>query len=304
MDLPRLRTLRELARRKTMAAVADALFVSTSAVSQQISQLEGEVGVPLVERRGRGVRLTPAGEQLVAHADRIFGIVEEAKTDLAEMKKIVAGELRVAAFPSVASSLIPITMKKLETLHPRLNIVLSAMEPSEGLAALRAWQTDVAVIDDITVEPGGVEGNIDTHYLCDDSLFAIMHADHPLAQQPVIHLSSLKDDKWALDVASNVYSDVIRRECRAAGFEPTVNGYCNGFEVVIALIEAGCSVSVMPGLRLQNFAGTVTARPLQPEMRRRIAAAIRRGEARNPAIAAFLEALKKVAATGADSSLQ
>ncbi len=279
-----------------MAAVAEALFVSTSAVSQQISQLEAEVGVPLVERRGRGVMLTPAGEQLVAHADRIFGIVEEAKTDLAEMKKIVAGELRLAAFPSVASSLVPMAMKKTESLHPRLDIVLNAMEPSEGLAALRAWQTDVAVIDDITVEPGTVEENIETHYLCDDSLFVIVPRDHPLAGQAAIELSALKNDKWALDVASNVYSDVIRQECRAAGFEPAVNGYCNGFEVVIALIEAGCSVSVMPGLRLKNFAGTVAARPLLPEMPRRISAAIRRGEARNPAIAAFMDVLRQVAA--------
>lgn len=298
MDLPRLRTLRELAKRQTMSAVAEALYISTSAVSQQISQLEDEVGVPLVERRGRGVRLTPAGERLVTHADRIFGIVEEAKTDLAELKKIVSGELRVAAFPSVACSLIPVAMKRLESLHPRLNIVLSALEPSEGLAALRAWQTDIAVVDDITIEPSSTEGSIDSHYLCDDRLYAILPLGHPLAHRPAVTFAELAHDKWALDMASSIYSDVIKAKCRAAGFEPVVNGFCNGFEVVIALIEGGCSVSVMPGLRLQRFAKNVAIKRLEPETCRRISAATRRGEARNPAIAVFLDALQEVAAEG------
>nr|WP_245372303.1 LysR family transcriptional regulator [Rhizobium leguminosarum] len=107
MDFFRLRTLRELSRRETMAAVADALGISSSAVSQQITQLEDEVGIALVERRGRGVMLTPAGQRLVLHADRIFGIVEEAKTDIAELQNIVAGDLRIATQPSAASSFFP-----------------------------------------------------------------------------------------------------------------------------------------------------------------------------------------------------
>lgn len=297
MDLSRLRALRELSKRKTMAAVADAMFVSASAVSQQISQLEDEAGIRLIERRGRGVRLTPAGERLVAHAERIMGILEEAKTDLAELRKVVAGELRVAAFPSVASTLIPPTMRALEREYPRLRVVLNAMEPIEGLAALRAWQTDIAIIDDITVDAGGLDRNIETKYLCDDRLFAILPAHHPLAGQDHIHLAELRNSKWALDVASNKYSAVIVNECRAAGFEPIINGYCNGFEVVIALIEAGCSVSVMPGLRLKGFKGDVVATPIVPELQRRISAAVRRGETRNPAIEAFLRILGEVTET-------
>ena len=81
MDFARLRTLRELSLRKTMAAVAEALLISPSAVSQQIAQLEDETGVELVERRGRGVRLTPAGQRLADHAGRVIGVLEEAKTD-------------------------------------------------------------------------------------------------------------------------------------------------------------------------------------------------------------------------------
>lgn len=105
MDLTRLRTLRELSVRGTMAAVAEALGISPSAVSQQIALLEAELGIALVERRGRGVHLTPAGARLVLHAETVIGVIEEARTDIAELKRTVAGELRVSAFPSVAAAL-------------------------------------------------------------------------------------------------------------------------------------------------------------------------------------------------------
>ena len=114
MDIARLRTLRELSLRHTMAAVAEALRISPSAVSQQIGLLEAEAGLPLIERRGRRVRLTQAGQRLVLHAERVIAVLEAAKTELAELKQAVTGELRVAAFSSVAAALIPQTMKALE----------------------------------------------------------------------------------------------------------------------------------------------------------------------------------------------
>lgn len=295
MDLTRLRALRELSKRKTMVAVSEALFLSASAVSQQIAQLEDEVGIKLVERRGRGVYLTVAGERLVTHAERIIEILEEAKTDLAELKKTIAGDLRIAAFPSVASSLIPRAMRIMEDLHPFLNIHVHAMEPNEGLSALRAWQTDIAIVDDMTVNARNVSNNVDQIYLCTDRLFAILPADHRFAAEEVITIAQLRDDRWALDLASNNYSNVITSLCREAGYEPVVNGTCNGFEVVVALIEAGCSVSVMPGLRVASYNGNAVVKPIVPTVERRIYAAMRKGEIRNPAIAAFLNVLKDIA---------
>src|SRR5438046_2830274 len=129
MDMNRLRALRELARCGTMAAAAEALFLTPSAVSQQIAQLEEEAGIGLTERRGRGVRLTPAGEALVAHTERIMVVLDEAKSELAQLRREIAGELRVAAFPSIASAVMPETIKELRSVFPRLDIVLEEMEP-------------------------------------------------------------------------------------------------------------------------------------------------------------------------------
>jgi len=123
MDLGRLRTLRELSVRKTMAAVAEALHISPSAVSQQLALLEEEVGIVLIERRGRGVTLTLAGARLVERAERILIELESARADIAELKKIISGELRIAAFPSVAAALVAGTVHELHRLHPRLTVL-------------------------------------------------------------------------------------------------------------------------------------------------------------------------------------
>jgi DNA-binding transcriptional LysR family regulator len=295
MDLGRLRTLRELSIRKTMAAVSSALLLSPSAISQQIAQLEDEAGVPLVERRGRGVRLTAAGERLVAHAEKIIAVLEEAKTDLAELKRVVSGELRVAAFPSVAAALIPKAMEELQKQHPQLLLTIEELEPMDGLAALRAWQTDVALVDDLTVSPGIPEATIESVHILDDRLYVILPKSHWLASRNSTTIEDLRNERWAIDTASNAYSSVIVKACHAVGFDPVINGKCNGFEVVCSLIEAGCSVSILPGLMVRNHQERVCIKKLNPQIRRKISAAFRRGERRNPAIAALLRELERSA---------
>jgi len=295
MDIARLRTLRELSLRQTMAAVAEALRISPSAVSQQIALLETEAGLPLIERRGRRVRLTQAGQQLVAHAERVIAVLENAKTELAELKQAVTGELRVAAFSSVAAALIPQTMKALERRHPQLTLVLEEMEPVDSLAALRAWQADVALVDDLTVPAHAAAPNIERVPILDDLLYAVLPNAHPLAARPKVAIADLRDERWAMDTAFNTYSDVIIRACQAAGFDPVVNGKCGGFEVVQPLIEQGCSVAILPGLRVRRRSGNFCVRKLTPEIRRKIFVAFRRGERRHPAIAAFLDQLQKSA---------
>lgn len=295
MDLQRLRSLRELHHRQTMAAVADALLISASAVSQQVALLEAELDVKLIERRGRGVTFTPAGLRLVDHADRIFGLVEAARTDLAALKQVICGEIRIAAFPSIAATVVPAAMRLARERHPQLDVTLSAMEPSEGLAALRSWQTDITFIDDLTVRPDLTDERVDRIFLQEDELFAILPASHRLAMAETVALADLCREKWALDVASNVYSDVIRERCRQAGFEPQVNGYCNDFEVVLALIRAGCCISVMPALRLRHVGQEVCIKRLNPPIHRRIMIAIRANETRNPPLCAFINVLQEAA---------
>jgi DNA-binding transcriptional LysR family regulator len=305
MDIVRLRALRELALRKTMAAVAEALHISPSAVSQQISQLEDEVGIQLIERHGRGVKLTPAGEKLVGHAEAIIGVLQSAKTDLAELKREVTGDLHLAAFPSVAALLGPPSMKSLERAYPGLRVTLEELEPDEALAALRSWQCDVALVDDLTILNREQEENVEIRYIAEDKLYALLPAMHPLTRKLEVQIEDLRSDRWALDTASSVYTEVIVKKCRDAGFEPQINGVCGSFETVLALIEAGCSVSILPGMRMQHalkHGQRVAFRKLVPEVRRKIFVAFRRGEVRSPKIAALVKALEETAANFEETS--
>jgi DNA-binding transcriptional LysR family regulator len=293
MDMNRLRALREVARCGTMAAAAQALFLTPSAVSQQIAQLEDEVDVALTERVGRGVRLTPAGEALVAHTERILAVLDEARSELAQLKREIAGELRVAAFPSIASAVLPDVVKTLRVAFPRLQLVLEEMEPVDGLAALGSWRTDVAIVDDLSVLAD--RGTYELVPLAEDSLRVLVPENHELAKRASVSVADLKIQDWALDSTSSAFGDYIGNLCRRAGFEPRLNARCKGFEMVAAMVTSGASISIVPGLRLVRGIPRTKVIRLRPEVRRKISVAYRRGEHRHPAVTVFLEELVRSA---------
>lgn len=295
MDLARLKALRELSIRHTMAAVADALSLTPSAVSQQIALLEEEVGVPLTERRGRGVKLTHAGEVLVSHAERIMAVLDEANSELASISKEVAGTLRVAAFATAAAALLPPVLQELKKSYPRLQITIIEMEPSEGLAALGSWNTDLAIVDDLSVRLARMENTVQKVRLIDDELKVVMAQDHDLARKPSIVLSELKDEEWAMDSATSFYGEFVMNLCRQAGFTPQINAACRGSEIIAAMVASGCSVSIIPGLRLGQITQKLASRPLRPAVTRRISVAFRQGERSHPAIKLFVQQLLRTA---------
>ena len=166
-----MRALLELARCGTMAAAAEALFLTPSAVSQQIAQLEDDAGIKLTEWIGRGVRLTPAGQALVRYAERVMAVLDEARSELAELRSEIAGELRVAAFQSIASVVLPDTVKELWRAFPRLEIMLEELEPIDGVAALRSWRADIALIDDLSIVAGDNREKVEVVPLAEDVLY-------------------------------------------------------------------------------------------------------------------------------------
>src|SRR5919206_3749549 len=145
LDLHRLRLLRELAYRQTIAAVAQALSYTPSAVSQQLAALEREAGVRLLERDGRRVRLTPAAETLVGHVEAMLDRLEQAEAALAAARQGISGRLRVAAFPSAGRAILPAALAALGREHPGLEITVAEMDPRRAAEALRAAELDAAL---------------------------------------------------------------------------------------------------------------------------------------------------------------
>ncbi|WP_279613385.1 LysR family transcriptional regulator [Burkholderia sp. BCC0405] len=295
LDVGRLRALLELARCGTMAAAADALFLTPSAVSQQIAQLEDEAGVKLTERAGRGVRLTPAGHALAGHAERVMVVLDEARSELAGLRREIAGEVRVAAFPSIASIVLPDTVKALRLTFPRLEITLEELEPIDAIAALRSWRADVALIDDLSIAAGDSRGSVEIVSLAEDVLYVALAADHRLSTRSSLTIADLRDETWAMESTWSTFGSVVTDLCRRAGYEPRINARCHGSEMVEAMVAAGCSVSIAPGLRVLRSPAGVAWVKLRPEVRRKIYVAYRRGERNHPTIKEFVAEIVRTA---------
>jgi DNA-binding transcriptional LysR family regulator len=295
LEIGRLRALLELARSGTMAAAAEALFLTPSAVSQQIAQLEEEAGVKLTERIGRGVRLTPAGHALVAHAERLMVVMDEARSEMAELRREIAGELRVAAFPSIASVVLPETVNALRRAFPRLEIVIEELEAIDGVAALRSWRTDIALIDDLSIVAGDNREHVTVVPLAEDVWYATLSTNHPLSKKPSLSLADLKDETWAMESRAGPYGSLVADLCRRAGFEPRTNAKCRGSEMVEAMVASGCSVSVAPGLSLTHATPGGERSILRPELRRKIYVAYRRGERNHPMVKVFVDEIVQTA---------
>lgn len=160
LDVRRLRLLRELAHLGTIAAVAEALAFSPSAVSQQLSVLEREAGVPLLERTGRRVALTPAGRNLVRHTEAVLELLEQAGAELAHARTRPAGPLRIGAYPSAVRALLPAALAELASRHPELEAMVTEVDPAAVAGALRAGELDVALVHEYDLVPGEPEDGI------------------------------------------------------------------------------------------------------------------------------------------------
>src|ERR671928_214598 len=178
----RLRLLRELRERGTIAAVADALQFTPSAVSQQLAMLERETGVRLLERAGRGVRLTDAALVLVDHAEALLERAALAEADLAAVSGSVAGRGRIAGFQSVALRIALPAMRTLAREAPRLRCELVEAEPEEALPALAVGDVDLVLGDEWTHQPWRLPAGVERADLFPDPVRLVLPADHPAAR--------------------------------------------------------------------------------------------------------------------------
>lgn len=289
----RLQLLREVARRGTIKAAALAMSVTPSAVSQQLRILEAEAGVPLLERHGRLVRLTEAGQRLVRHADAIAAALAEAESELATARDGIAGTLRVAAFPTAARALLPSAIASLGGRHPDLRVTLRDLETHESVAALAVDDVDLAVVDEYDESTRIGEHGLDVLDLLRDPIHVALPPGRVEGGGP-LRLADLRDEAWIMDTeASSIYQAVLRA-CRLSGFEPHVRSQCKDYSVIIALVEAGLGVAVLPGLALRDRPMRAVVVPVDPPLERRVMVAVKPERRRHPAVAAMVEELHRV----------
>lgn len=283
LDVHRLRLLRELASRGTIAAVAQALDYTPSAVSQQLTTLEREAGRPLLERTGRSVQLTEAGRLLVGHADAVLARLEQARSELDALGGQVTGELRIGAYPSAMRTVITPALVRLSADHPQLRVRVTEVDPATAPEALRSGRLDVALLHRYDCLPGRDDPSLDTEPLFDEAVLLATPADGAGC------LDDCARAKWISGTVGTMCDDATVRTCESAGFTPRVRHRTDDFAAVLALVDAGQGVAIVPEVATPDAPSTVRLTPL--DIRRRTSLAYRRGAAGDPLVGAAREAL-------------
>jgi molybdate transport repressor ModE-like protein len=298
LNLERLRVLHAVSTTGSVVAAARTLHVTTSAVSQQLARLEREVGQRLVERQGRGIRLTEAGALLARHAGDLLTHVEHVEAGLAEQRGAVAGMLAIAAFATAARGLLPGVLRDLRSRYPDLSVSLSEREPHEAIPALRRGQLDVAVVQDWADDVLTVPEGLSRRDLLDDPFDLALPADHPLADRDRVAVKELAGDDWIGWSTGQICHDWLVRTLRREGAEPCVVHTASEHSTQLALVAAGLGVAVIPRLGREPAPPSVRFVPIDPLPTRRIFALWRASAAARPAIAATLDALQRCCAFG------
>lgn len=270
---------------------ADALHVSSSAISQQVAKLEREVGQPLLVRSGRGVRLTDAAVLLASRASSLLEAIEELEGDLDSMRASVGGNLNVSAFPTAARGLGPNLIKQLGKKHPDLSVSLREQEPTESIPALLRGEVDMVIAQDWLNSPIALPSELSKEELFDDVVDVALPHDHCLAKRREVTLEQLAEQKWVTWPAGTICGDWLVHTYRLAGLEPVVAHTALEHATQLAFVEAGLGAAVIPRLGRGLVPEGVRMVKSSPALRRRVFAAWRTTNARRVSIAAVRDAL-------------
>lgn len=291
LDVRRLRLLLELDARGTLAAVAEALHQSPSSVSQQLSQLEREVGVELLRKVGRGVQLTPQAAILVGHAEAVVRRLEQAETDLAASLSEATGTVRLAMFQSAALALLPATLERLARDHPRLRVTVTQREPETALRETWTRDFDLVVAEQYAHHSTPHLPGLDRVDLVTDEVRLAVPADDTATAS----IRDVADRAWVMepdDVASRHFAEQV---CRSAGFEPDVRYETADLQAQVRLVETGHAVALLPGLLWSGVRPGVRLVDLPDAPRRTVFTAARASTVERPGIAACRAALAHAA---------
>ncbi|MFG3507222.1 LysR family transcriptional regulator [Streptomyces sp. NPDC047821] len=293
LDVRRLHLLRELDRRGTIAAVAEALSFTASAVSQQLSVLEREAGVPLLERSGRRVVLTPAGRTLVTHADAVLERLERAVSELAGAREGIGGPLRIGTFPSGGPAIVPAALAELALRHPALEPMVREIDSARVSDGLRAGELDVALVHDYDFVPASPDTTVDQVPLLEEPVYlATGGAAGPAAPGGTLVdlLGPWATSPWITAREGTTGYAMAVRACQAAGFQPRVRHQVNDFRTVLALAAIGQGAGFVPEMATAHAPDGVVLTRLP--LFRRSKVAFRAGGGTHPAIAAFVAAAR------------
>lgn len=305
LDVRRLRLLVELSQRGTLTAVADALSYSPSSVSQQLSLLEREAGVPLLVQVGRRVQLTPQALLLVEHARAILDRLEEAESDVARSLTAVGGTVRIAVFQSAAHAVVPQALTLLRAEHPALRVEITEREPDVGLFEVAARDFDLVVAEQYPGHTRAHRAELDRVHLAADAIRLAL-PPHPAARSAGLAAAAALETAagmaWVLEPEGTASREWAEQLCREAGFEPDVRFETADLMAHIRLIRSGNAVGLLPDLVWAGEAPSVRLVDLPGHPEREVFTSTRHAAAARPAVVACRDALARAARATATPS--
>jgi DNA-binding transcriptional LysR family regulator len=296
LNLDRLRALHAVSAHGSIIAAAETLNVTTSAVSQQLAKLELETGQQLLERHGRGVRLTDAAAALVSRTHRVLSLLEEAEAELESGDTAVAGPITIAAFATAARGLAPQAIKGLLKQHPQLAITFHEQEPHQSIPNLVRRDVDLIIINDWENAPIALPDGITKAPLFDDVADIALPARHRLAKtrSATIKLGELGGEGWIVWPSGSICHDFLMHTLRKEGREPRIAHTAGEYQTQLALVAAGLGCCVLPRLGRGEVPKGVSVVRSQPALRRHVYAAWRTHATRRNVIQAAVEQFQRV----------
>ncbi|MFD8976199.1 MULTISPECIES: LysR family transcriptional regulator [unclassified Streptomyces] len=294
LDVRRMQVLRAVVTSGSVTSAAAELGYTPSAVSQQVSALEREAGIALLERVGRGVRPTAAGLLLTQYAETIGRNLTEAEAALADLRAGRTGSLAVRYFGSVGPSLVAPALARLRREHPGIRLDLTLLDAREALPEVSRGDADVAIV--VRPREDTLPGLRLVHLL-DDEYLAALPPGHPLAARRVLDLAELAAEPWVGSEPQGPCLDVVLGACAEAGFSPDFVAGSEDYATALGFVAAGLGVGLVPRLGAGGGRRTDVAlrRVRNPRPVRAVQAAVREGAPGHPALAALLAALGEAA---------
>ena len=295
MSLQQLRMLREVAHRGTIAAAAESLGYTASAVSQQLGGLEKATGVAVLERVGRNVRLTDAGRELVRHAEELLRGMEAAQVAMERVGTEARGVLDVTVYESVAATLLAPLLADLAARHEGLELRTRQMDPDAAIDALAGGDIDLAFAIDYPNAPAAPRDGVERYSIAWDRFHAVLPIDDP-APGPVVALTDLVDRPFIASPPGLSCGRFLVAACRDAGFEPDIRHQLDDYPTSLHLVAAGQGVALVPDLGLVQVPPGLRILDLDPPLSRTVQLAYRQASATRPAVVAVRESLERVVA--------
>lgn len=293
-DAVRLTTLVQVARHGSLTGAAQALGLTTSAVSQQMSALESECGVSLIERQSRGVTLTGDGLVLLEQAEQLVRHLDETRATMAQLSGELAGRVRVASIASGAAALVLPASRVLETSAPAVTMGVRTMEPSASIDAVLDGSVDVALIDVYDHVPIALPSQLLVEEVLTEPLVLVVSRDSGVPARAT--LSRLKDERWVIPPAQAACGAATRHACRSAGFEPDVAWETDDLLLIVAAASRGEGIALLPRLAVADSVAPVELRRLvDPALTRGLQLVSRRTTAQRPTVRACMDAIHHVA---------